>query len=123
MAELKIEGTHAEQFAQMKNALRDLWLLLKGNGKDGLEADMVTVQKSLVRIDVAMHTSIFWGKMIAGLITLFFLAATAYFTSLEWRKRTELVVPPIIVPHQTTGQLYNARMNAPQYATIKPHYQ
>ena len=94
--ELRIEGTHEEQTAVMKQSIIDLWGCIKGNGKPGLESDIVTVHRALDKIDTALDTSIFWGKVVAGILTLFFVAATAYFTSLEIRGKSKNITPPSI---------------------------
>ena len=127
--ELRIEGTHQEQAAVMKQAIIDLWGSVKGYGKQGLEADVVTasrrldridtnLSRRLDRIDTAFNTSIFWGKVVAGILTLFFAGAVAYFTSLEIRGKAKSIVPPPI--GQTTKNPAYAMRNQTQDAGINP---
>lgn len=51
MAELEIEGTHEEQFAIVKTAVKEHNLLLKGNGQPGI-VEFVTASKAQLRLIV-----------------------------------------------------------------------
>ena len=105
--DLVIDGTHEEQTAVMKTSIIDLWNAVKGNGKPGLEEKVVSVDRRLDKIDSALYTSILWGKIVAGILTLFFLAVTAYFTSLEIRGKSDLVIPKAI--HPNAGEVITAQ--------------
>jgi hypothetical protein len=65
---------------QMKATVIDLHDLVKGNGKDGLVTDMANVKLTLGRMEMAVQTSVLWGKVIAGLLTLLLLLIGTIFT-------------------------------------------
>lgn len=78
MADLQFEGSHDEQWGQIKAAVIDLHSLVKGNGKDGLVKEVSDIQRSLATIEAYGKASTVWTKALAGLITVLFGALGIY---------------------------------------------
>lgn len=94
MADLEIEGTFEEQWGTVKMALKQLHGAINGNGKEGLVEHIQNVDVSLAEIKAYGSASVFWGKVIAGLLGILIAALTLYFTSLEVRGKTTMLRVP-----------------------------
>ena len=119
MAELQIDGSFEEQWGTMKTAVIRLVADMDGNGKVGVKGDVANIKNTLTRIEAYGRASAFWGKVVAGLLTLIFLAATAYFASLEVRGKVGLLYPQkkiILIPDD---KVYNAGVEKQQMAIDK----
>jgi hypothetical protein len=95
MSDFVIDGTPEQQFAVMRSTLMNHHSVLAGNGKPGLIADVATMRDELIEIKTYGKTSVMLAKVIATILGLGFTAATVYFTTLEYRHRSELIVPRI----------------------------
>jgi len=107
--DLEIEGTAEEQFAQMKTASRDLWSVVKGNGKDGLVRDVEKLERRVTKAESYAEATLFWVKAVAGTLGLLITALGIYIASLELRGKTSVILP----------QKNGAEMRGPAYAKAK----
>ena len=98
MAELRFEGNHQEQAAQMKTAISELWAVLKGNGKPGLVSDVADISIAIAEMraeqSAELRANKRWLRGIAALLTLFIAAVACYFSSVEARGKSELLIHP-----------------------------
>jgi hypothetical protein len=91
--DLEIEGTAEEQFAQMKTASRELWSVVKGNGKDGLIRDMEKLERRVTKAETYAEATLFWVKAVAGILGLLIAGLGIYIASLELRGKTSVLLP------------------------------
>ena len=98
MAELTIEGTHAEQAAQMKTAIIHLWGVLKGNGQSGLEQDVAVIKAGI--------------RVLVWLISVLIAGLGVWIATLEYRSKTSQE----ILPGQQTQQDYAKDVRMPEMA-------
>ena len=120
MADLEIVGTHDEQWGIMKSAVIQLHGAINGNGKPGLEANVSELGTRLTTIEAYGKASAFWGKVIAGLLTLLIAGIGLYFTSLEIRGKSKLLTPPAIFQSSQTEPVLSATHHT---ADLPPTYE
>ena len=118
MGDLTIDGSPAEQAAIMKTSLIELWKIVRGNGVPGLQGDVMDIKLNLAEMKAMLKASIFWGKVLAGLLTLMFVGATAYFTSLEVRGKQSIISHPPQTFHSDTGESVYAKNRKLERADI-----